>query len=114
MRRLSTNEVIWRAAEKLRLCEISAHVYFVHLKAINKWLHVFSRDILLMISVQQIFKIPVAYSTFSVSVLTLPVKAITSISTEAPSGSFPAWKQVRTGKFDVKTKKTNNEIKRFA
>lgn len=88
----------------------------MHLKAINKWLHehVFSRDILLMISVQQIFKIPVAYSTFSVSVLTSPVKAITSISTEAPSGSLPAWKQVRTGKFDVKTKKTNNEIKRFA
>lgn len=46
---------------------------------------------------KQIFDFLSFYSTFTVSVLTSPVNAITSISTDAPSGSLPAWKHVRTG-----------------
>lgn len=40
---------------------------------------------------------------FTCSILQSPTTAITSISTQAPNGSFPAWKHVRAGKFVVKT-----------
>lgn len=41
--------------------------------------------------------------TFTCSTLQSPTMAITSISTQAFNGNFPAWKQVRAGKFVVKT-----------
>lgn len=38
-------------------------------------------------------------------VLTSPIKAIASISTRAPNGSFDGWIQVRAGKSFVNTEK---------
>lgn len=46
-----------------------------------------------------------SHETLTISTLTSPTIAITSISTEAPKGNLPAWKQVRAGKFVVNTKK---------